>query len=132
MTILYFNLLSSAGESTSYQSLLVLGVILLFGLYAGRWFEKIKLPHITGYIVVGVMIGLGLELLGFGHLIHDLSIVSSVALGFIAYGIGTELRFGKLKKSGKEVVVITIIQAVAAAVFTMFGLLVIISSLYYT
>jgi Kef-type K+ transport system membrane component KefB len=125
MTILYFNLLSSAGESTSYQSLLVLGVILLFGLYAGRWFEKIKLPHITGYIVVGVMIGLGLELLGFGHLIHDLSIVSSVALGFIAYGIGTELRFGKLKKSGKEVVVITIIQAVAAAVFTMFGLLVI-------
>lgn len=124
-----FHLLSSTGESTTYQSLLVLSVILLMGLYAGRWFEKVKLPHITGYIVVGVIIGLGLEAFHFGHLIHDLEVVSSVALGFIAYGIGTELQFGKLKKSGKEVVVITIIQAVAAAVFTMFGLLIIGMSL---
>jgi len=119
------NLLSTAASGSLYQALLVLGFILFLGLYAGRWFEKIKLPHITGYIVMGVVIGVLLEVLHIGHLIENLEVVSSVALGFIAYGIGTELRFKKLKKSGKEVVVITLIQAVTAAVFTSVGVLLI-------
>ncbi len=109
----------------SYESLLVLALVLLLGLYSGRWFEKIKLPHITGYIIMGVIIGGILVFLGLDETIEHLEIVSSVALGFIAFGIGTELEFGKLKKSGKEVVVITIIQAVMASVVTIGGLLLI-------
>jgi Kef-type K+ transport system membrane component KefB len=58
-----------------------------------------------------------------GNDIELLAIISSVALGFIAFGIGSELEFSKLKKSGKEVVVITLIQAVAASLFTIGGVL---------
>lgn len=116
--------LLSTDVSFTYESLLVLALVLLFGLYAGRWFEKIKLPHITGYIIMGIVVGLTLVMLGLSETVEHLTIVSSVALGFIAFGIGTELEFGKLKKSGKEVVVITIIQAVAASVVTILGLLV--------
>ena len=119
----------SSDASTTYEALLILAVVLILGLFAGKWSEKIKLPHITGYIVMGVILGVFFVLLGLGEIIHDLEVVSSVALGFIAYGIGTELRFNKLKKSGKEIVVITFIQAVTAAVFTIFGLLVIGTSL---
>lgn len=115
----------SSEVSTTYEALLILAFILILGLFAGRLFEKIKLPHITGFIVMGVLLGIVFVLLGIGDLIHNLTVVSSVALGFIAYGIGTELRFNKLRKSGKEIVVITFIQAVTAAVFTIFGLLVI-------
>jgi Kef-type K+ transport system membrane component KefB len=122
--IMYLNLLSSEA-SMSYEALLVLALVLLLGLYSGRWFEKIKLPHITGYIIMGVIIGGILVFLGLGETVEHLEIVSSVALGFIAFGIGTELEFGKLKKSGKEVVVITIIQAVMASVVTIGGLLLI-------
>jgi len=118
-------LLSSAETTTTYEALLVLAFILMLGLFAGRWFEKLKLPHITGYISMGVLLGLILTLLGIGNLIDSLVVISSIALGFIAYGIGAELRFNKLKKSGKEVVVITFIQAVMAAVFTLLALLVI-------
>ena len=107
----------------SYESLLVLAIVLLLGLYTGRWFEKIKLPHITGYIIMGVVIGGILVALNLTSAVESLEIVSSVALGFIAFGIGTELEFDKLKKSGKEVVVITIIQAVLASVVTIGGLL---------
>ncbi len=112
-------------SATTYESLLILAFILMLGLFAGRWFEKLKLPHITGYISMGVVLGLVLTLLGIGNLIDNLVVISSIALGFIAYGIGAELRFNKLKKSGKEVVVITFIQALMAALFTLFGLLVI-------
>ena len=115
----------SSDVSTTYEALLLLAFILILGLFAGRWFEKIKLPHITGYISMGVLLGIIFVLLGIGDLIHNLIIVSSVALGFIAYGIGTELRFNKLRKSGKEIIIITLIQAATAALFTIFGLLVI-------
>ncbi|AIO18427.1 Sodium/hydrogen exchanger family protein [Candidatus Izimaplasma bacterium HR1] len=118
------NLLSSGASSgLTYEALLVLALVLLLGLYTGRWFEKIKLPHITGYIIMGVIIGGVLVAFGFGETVESLEVVSSVALGFIAFGIGTELEFDKLKKSGKEVVVITIIQAILAAGVTILGLL---------
>ena len=125
---LFIQLLSS-GASTTYEALLVLAFVLILGLFAGILFDKVKLPHITGYITMGVILGVILVLFGIGDLIHNLQVVSSVALGFIAYGIGSELRFNKLKKSGKEVVVITFIQAITAASFTIFGLLVIGTSL---
>jgi len=115
----------SAEISYTYEALLVLSLVLLLGLFAGRLFEKIKLPHITGYIITGVIIGGILVLVGFTELVEHLSVISSVALGFIAFGIGTELEFGKLKKSGKEVVVITLIQAITASVITIFGVLII-------
>jgi Kef-type K+ transport system membrane component KefB len=124
-----FTQLLSTSTGMTYEALLVLALVLLAGLYAGRWFEKIKLPHITGYITIGVVIGLILVFLDLGETIEHLTVVSSVALGFIAFGIGTELEFGKLKRSGKEVVVITIIQAVAASVAVILALLVIGTSL---
>ena len=124
VTQMLLNLLSNDASFT-YEALLVLALVLLLGLYAGRWFEKIKLPHITGYITIGVLVGLILVFLNLDETVEHLSIVSSVALGFIAFGIGTELEFSKLKKSGKEVVVITIIQAVMASVVTIGALLLI-------
>jgi Kef-type K+ transport system membrane component KefB len=117
-------LLLSSEAALTYEALLALAAVLILGLFAGRWFERIKLPHITGYITMGVVIGLILVLINKGDLMHHLEIISSIALGFIAFGIGQELEFGKLKKSGKEVVVITLIQAIAAALFTSLGLLV--------
>jgi Kef-type K+ transport system membrane component KefB len=123
MNELNLMVLSSEGALT-YEALLALAAVLVLGLFAGRWFERIKLPHITGYITMGVFIGFVLVLMHKGDLMHGLEIISSIALGFIAFGIGQELEFGKLKKSGKEVVVITLIQAVAAAVLTSVGLLV--------
>ena len=112
-------LLSSEVAGLTYEALLVLALVLILGMYAGRFFEKVRLPHITGYILTGVVIGIVLILFGFGSIVEHLAIISSVALGFIAFGIGMELDLIKLKKSGKEVVVITIIQAVMASVITI-------------
>ncbi len=115
-------ILTNNTSPETYEALLLLAFILILGLFAGRWFEKLKLPHITGYISMGILLGIILSFLGIGDLIDNLVVISSIALGFIAFGIGTELRFDKLKKSGKEVIVITVIQALMAALFTLIGL----------
>ncbi len=124
---MYF--LLSSDIDLVYETLLVLSFILLLGMYAGKLFERFRLPHITGYILVGVLFGFLLVSLDIEHHVSELNVVSSIALGFIAFNIGSELEFGKLKKSGKTVVVITIAQAISAALFTIFGVFVIGTSL---
>jgi len=102
-------LILNAGIGSSYEALFELAFIIVVGLVVGRIFEFVKLPDVTGYLFAGLLIG---PILGIIKNIESLEIISSVALGFIAYEIGTELWLGKLKKSGKQVVIITFAQAI--------------------
>lgn len=115
--------LLSVGELNAYHSIVVLGAIIVLGLFTGKLVEKIKIPYITGYILSGLFIGGLLVAFGIKDIVHSLEVVSSVGLGFIAYGIGRELVFSRLKKTGKEVIVITITQAVITTVLVAGGLM---------
>ena len=98
---------------------------LFAGLMMTRLLRKLKLPDVTSYLVAGVLIGaycLGRFTLGgfsFGFNsevspVTNFSIISDVALGFIAFDIGNEFRLTDLKRTGKKATVIGIIQAVVA------------------
>ena len=102
--------------------LLSVSVALLAGLLMTRIFKRFKLPSVTAYLVAGVLIGpyciggLGINGLGFeSHgSVEALSLISEVALGFIAFSIGNEFRIDDLKKTGKQALVIGVLQAVGA------------------
>lgn len=95
----------------SYAMLILnVGVVLLIGLVFGKLAETINLPNITGYLVGGLLLGPITHFLTSEELAH-MSIISYVALGFIAFQVGNELWLGKLKKSGSKIVVITLVQA---------------------
>ena len=105
--------------------LLSVSVALLAGLLMTRLFKPLKLPAVTAYLIAGVLIGpycigrLGLDGLGFNtaDAVSKLSLVSEVALGFIAFSIGNEFRLSDLKKTGKQAFVIGVIQAITATIF---------------
>ncbi len=100
--------------------LLSLSVALLAGLMLSRLAKKVSLPAVTAYLVAGILIGpyflgsFGIEGLGFVSMdnIKTYSLLSDVALGFIAFLIGNEFRLAQLKKTGRQATVIGIIQAV--------------------
>ena len=102
--------------------LLSVSVALLAGLLMTRLFKRLKLPSVTAYLVAGVLIGpycigaLGINGLGFDShgSVEALSLISEVALGFIAFSIGNEFRLSDLKKTGKQALVIGILQAIGA------------------
>lgn len=102
--------------------LLSVSVALLAGLLMTRLFKPFKLPSVTAYLIAGVLIGpycigaLGFNGIGFNSAdaVSRLSLVSEVALGFIAFSIGNEFRLEELKKTGKQAFVIGIFQALAA------------------
>lgn len=107
------------------NTLLSVSVALLAGLIMTRLFKPFKLPAVTAYLIAGVLIGpycigaLGINGFGFDSMeaVHALSLVSEVALGFIAFSIGSEFRLEELKKTGKQAFVIGIVQAFVAALF---------------
>jgi len=105
-----------------HSTLLSVSVALLAGLLMTRLFKPFKLPSVTAYLISGVLIGpyclgaLGVDGLGFSSMtdVSNLSLISEVALGFIAFSIGNEFRLGDLKQTGKAAFVIGIFQALVA------------------
>ena len=103
------------------QTLLLIAIALFAGLLMTRLFVKFHLPDVTAYLVAGVLIGpcvLGRLKIGFNTFeqVDSLSLISDVALGFIAFAIGHEFRLSALKQTGKQATIIGILQAVIATV----------------
>ncbi len=104
------------------NAILSVSIALLAGLLMTRLFKIFKLPSVTSYLIAGVLIGpyclgaLGLAGLGFhtSAEVESLTILSDIALGFIAFSIGSEFELSALRKTGKQALVIGILQAFAA------------------
>ncbi len=113
------------------STLLSVSIALLAGLLMTRLFKPFKLPDVTAYLIAGVLIGpycvgaLGVEGFGFSsmHAVEALGLVADVALGFIAFSIGSEFRLDDLKKTGKQAFVIGVVQALVATLFVDLALL---------
>ena len=75
-----------------YNALFLFGVLLLAGLLGGRLFESLlRLPRITGYVAVGMILGpSGVEWLGPVGL-DEIRIFADIALGVVLFDLGRRL-----------------------------------------
>jgi len=113
------------------ELLLRLSFAIMAGLAVSRCTKKLKLPHVTGYLIAGILIGpfclglLGIDGIGFNSLsqIKDLSLFSDLTLGFIAFAIGNEFRLSQIKAIGKQATVIAIFQALLATILVDIALI---------
>ena len=102
------------------NSLLALSVAMFAGLMMTRVLNRWHLPDVTAYLLAGVLIGpsllgaLHIPGLGFASMeaLDKVKILSNVALGFIAFSIGSEFRLSQLKETGRQALVVGILQAV--------------------
>ena len=99
--------------------LLSLSIAMLAGLLLSRMVKKLQLPAVTAYLIAGIIIGpfvlgsIGIDGIGITvNQIHGLSIISDVALGFIAFAMGNEFRLAHLKDIGKQATIIGVFQAI--------------------
>ncbi|MBQ7319364.1 MAG: cation:proton antiporter [Clostridia bacterium] len=111
------------------EVLFSISLALVAGLLASRVVKPLKLPAVTGYLIAGILIGPyclghlnlpeGFDVIGMLHTtegVEQLGIISKVALGFIAFAIGTEFEIKNLKKIGKQATVVGILQAVVTMI----------------
>lgn len=107
------------------EVLLPIAIAIIAGLLMTRVVKPLGLPAVTAYLVLGVLIGpyclgrLGVPGLGFNTMeaVEQMSIISQVALGFIAFSIGSEFRLSELKKTGRQALIVGVLQALVTAVF---------------
>ncbi len=115
-------LFSAVQSFFSHHMLLSIGLLLLTGFFLAKLAGKARLPEVTGFIIAGIL--LGESVLGFvpHHVAAEMSLITEVALGLIALTIGGEFYWVKLKTMGRGVVIITVIQIIAAFLTTTLGL----------
>ena len=102
---------------------LSLSVALLVGLLLSRLAKKVQLPAVTAYLVAGVLIGpfvlgrIGIPGIGItGEQIEGFGLISDLALGFIAFSMGSEFRISQLKRIGKQATFVGVFQALFTTV----------------
>lgn len=77
--------------------ILSIAITLVAGLISTRIVKLLHLPNVTGYLVIGLIIGpYCLKLLN-EDTVKNLSIIVTIALGFIAFSIGGEFKISSLK-----------------------------------
>ena len=100
--------------------LAVLGICVAGGVVGAWIFQKLKIPQVVGYIVVGVLIGdTGFKILHPAD-IAALQPFNNFALGLIGFLVGGELSGSIFKKYGKQFTAILMGEGLAA--FLLVGL----------
>lgn len=100
-----------------------LSIILITGIVFGKIAKKLKLPSVTGYLVGGLLIGPYFFNFVPETTVNSLNLLSDLALGFIAFSIGTEFKFSYFKRVGLTPIVIGILEAIFAIFFVTITLL---------
>jgi Kef-type K+ transport system membrane component KefB len=92
----------------------ILGASTVLAFYAGQIVRKVQLPSIIGYMVLGVILGPAVLNIYNESIIKQLSFITEIALGFVAFSIGSELRISSLRSLGSGIVYIILSESFAA------------------
>ena len=119
------------------EELLLITLALFTGIIIARIVSFVKLPNVTAYLIAGVIIGpailgkLNIKYIGFANIeqVKNLSLISDVALGFIAFANGHEFKIENIKSRGNQVFIIGALQGIITTI-CVDAVLIIISTLF--
>jgi Kef-type K+ transport system membrane component KefB len=98
------------------EILLYLGLAMIAGLLFTRLTRLVHLPNVTAYLIAGVLIGPGVLNLVNSDAVSSMSLITSTALGFIAFSIGDQFKLSTLRSIGKPALLITVLESVGAVI----------------
>ncbi|MBN2181889.1 MAG: cation:proton antiporter [Sedimentisphaerales bacterium] len=96
------------------SKLTLLGMSTIIAFYVGRLARLIKLPSLIGYMIVGVILGPSILHLFNEASLEDFSFITEIALGFVAFSIGSELNLSSLKRLGGGIISIILAESFGA------------------
>jgi len=104
------------------NTILCLGIVLVGALVAEKIISYLKIPAITSYILLGILLGpYALNVTG-GGLIVSSELLSNIVLGFIAFHIGKNFSVEHFKMIGKAVLSVSISVTVATLICVTVGI----------
>lgn len=101
----------------SLNTFINLAIMIFAGMALGRLVKLIKLPNVTGYLLAGLLLGPSVLGILNEDFLASASIISEMALGFIAFSIGNEFKISYFKRVGATPIVIATLESLFAVVF---------------
>jgi Kef-type K+ transport system membrane component KefB len=103
------------------NELLSIGLVLLAGLLGGGIATKLKIPKVTGYLLIGLLIGPSSLKLITAEGLQNIELVREIALGLILFAIGSEFEIHHFRALGKPVILLTLAESLGALLFITLG-----------
>lgn len=98
------------------EILLDTALMLISGILLGRLAKLCKLPNVTGYLIAGLLLGPSVFSIVTADMVQNFNIISDIALGFIAFSIGSEFSLKYFKKVGAAPIIIATTESVGAII----------------
>jgi Kef-type K+ transport system membrane component KefB len=96
------------------NNILALAIILAAGYIGAKLLRKIHFPAVTGYMLVGIVIGPQLLNIVPDTIMHLSQYVSEFVLGVIAFSLGSNFTLKDIRRAGKAVFSISVLEAAGA------------------
>ncbi len=103
------------------ESLLIVGIAVIYGYIGGRLINRLKLPAVVGYILVGLILGPSLLHIFELDILDRMGVVIDLALGIIGFIIGSELHIGLLRRMGRTITTVLLAQFFGAFLLVTLG-----------
>lgn len=94
--------------------LLKIAIVLVVGIIGGRLAGLVKLPNVSGYLVFGLLLGPSFFNFISPADVQSFNIINELALAAIAFSIGNEFVLKEMKKIGKSIFIITLMEVIGA------------------
>ena len=110
--------------ATSMLPILEIGLIIIVATILGHLARLVKQPVIIAYIIAGFILGpFGLGIIA-GR--NEIVALSELGIAFLLFVVGLELNLGKLRRVGKQIVFVSVLQvslafSITYSIFSMFG-----------
>lgn len=98
----------------SNKILFDIAIVMLSGLVFGRLVKYFKMPNVTGYLIAGLLLGPCVFNIIPSGMVTNFSVASDMALGFIAFSIGSEFKISYFRKVGAAPVIIACLESLGA------------------
>ena len=124
----------------SNKEIFLISFFIVSALLIVLFAKKYNIPIVVGYVFLGILLSIEVinilpfltlsQKVWYAYIINSFEYVTELALGFIAFTIGTELSLKLFKKLGKSITYIVIIQGLGAFFMVFIGVLLIGYEMY--
>ena len=103
------------------DELAILGLTIVSAYLGSKLVQRLGIPQVVGFILVGLLLGTSFLNLIPLELTHQLDFVSEIALGLIGFEMGSHLRLSELRKMGRSILLILLGEAIGTFLLVTAG-----------
>jgi Kef-type K+ transport system membrane component KefB len=102
--------------------LTVIGLVIAVAFLGSKAFQRLGIPQVVGFIVMGVFLGTSFLNIVPLALAEELTFISEIALGLIGFDMGSHLLYRELRELGRSILLILLCEAVGTFVLVTAGI----------